>query len=93
MTIESFALSKKISAFFTKYHAAIFALFTCLLLGVATYLLYAIINSTNITPTDATSTITGFDQQTADKIKNLRDSKSGTAQLELPSSRQSPFSE
>jgi len=93
MTIELYAINKKINAFFARYHLVTFAFVASLLLAAAVYSLFTIIESTTATPTNTTSTITGFDQKTIDKIKSLRDSKNGTAQLELPLTRQSPFSE
>ncbi len=93
MTLEFYAINKKIIAFFSRYHMVTFILLSCLLLVVAVYLLFAVIESTNASPTNASSTITGFDQKTIDKIKDLRDSNSGTAQLQLPSPRSNPFSE
>ena len=92
MTIDFYAINKKVIAFFARYHMITFILLACTLLAVAIYLLFAIIESTTTAPKDANSTITGFDQKTIDKIKNLRDS-SNASELQLPSGRKNPFSE
>lgn len=93
MTLELYAINKKIIIFFSRYHLVTFILLACLMLAVAVFLLFGVIESTNTQSTNVSSTITGFDQKTIDKIKNLRDSNSGTAQLQLPSPRSNPFSE
>ena len=94
MTIELYVINKKLIAFFSRYHMVTFAFLACIFLAIVVYLLFMIIDSTTVAPTDASSTITGFDQQTVDKIKELRDSNSGSAEFHIPpGSRQSPFSE
>ncbi len=93
MTIDLYVINKKIIAFFSRFHLVTFVLIASLLFVVAITLLVAVVESATATPTNASSTISGFDQKTIDKIKSLRDSSGGNAQLQLPSPRSNPFSE
>ena len=93
MTIDLYVINKKIIAFFSRFHLVTFVLIASLLFVVAIALLVAVVESATTTPTNASSTISGFDQKTIDKIKSLRDSSGGNAQLQLPSPRSNPFSE
>lgn len=93
MTIDLYAINKKIIAFFSRYHLVTFVLFASALFIVAIVLLVTVVESGTTTPANVSSTIGGFDEKTIDKIKNLRDSNSGNAQLQLPSPRSNPFSE
>ena len=93
MTIDFYVINKKIIAFFSRFHLVTFVLVASLLFIVALILLVTVVESTTTTPTGVGSTISGFDQKTIDKIKNLRDSSGGNAELQLPSPRSNPFSE
>ena len=93
MTIDFYIINKKIVAFFSRFHMVTFALVASILFILAIVLLATVVESATATPTDVSSTISGFDEKTIDKINNLRDSSGGNAQLQLPSPRSNPFSE
>lgn len=92
MTPKVFMFTGKIRTFFGRHHPIVFIAVTGLLLAVALLALYGVLTSTDASTTTSSS-IGGFDEKTADKIKALRASDSGNATITLPSPRPNPFVE
>jgi len=93
MTQQLYTLISSIKRFFAMHHAVLFVSFVGIALSAALYFLYDVLNTSNVDASATQSTIQPFDKQTADKIKNLRDSNDTPAQLTFPSSRPDPFVE
>lgn len=82
-----------VSNFLAKHHSVLFACTISLLLAVSVYALYDVTTTATAPVADSGSTISDFDRETIDKIKNLHDSSDMSDSLVFPSPRSSPFSE
>ena len=76
------------SRFTHRYHVVIFTIFVLGGLSVATYMLY---NATTTTSSSTGNATMNFDQDTIDRIKQLRSAEEKVAPLTLPSGRTNPF--
>lgn len=82
-----------INSIFAKHHSTIFACALFLMLAIAVYALYDVTNTANAPVSNSDSTISDFDRETINKIKELSDSSTLSNTLEFPSPRSSPFTE
>lgn len=83
-----------VKKFVKHHHPVVFISVLCLLLALAIALLYMVLTITFSDEGTQDTTIKAFDQQTIDKIKELRvSSDSNAPSLELPSTRYNPFVE
>jgi ABC-type bacteriocin/lantibiotic exporter with double-glycine peptidase domain len=79
---------------FKRYHLVLFVVVVVLLLSVAILLLNGIVGKAsgdNATPTGGTTS--NFDQETIDRIKELKTSNQPSTPLDLSRGRYNPFSE
>lgn len=81
-------LIRSYSQFMHRYHVVIFTIVIIGGLSAATYFMY---KASTPGSTAGTNTVTGFDQPTIDRIKNLRSSSDSQEQLVLPPGRTNPF--
>lgn len=93
MTPQLYTLSKQFQRFLAKHHAVLFFSFIGLIIAAAIYLMYQVVQTTFSPLAVASSTISGFDQTTIDKIKNLHNSTNNNVTIQLPSPRPNPFTE
>lgn len=84
---------KQLTGIVSKHHSFIFIIVVCLALAAAIYSLYDVLALADANSATTTSTISGFDQDTINKIKNLHDSSDATETVEFPSPRYNPFVE
>ena len=92
MTLQFYALRKQAGQFLAKHHVVLFLSLIGLILAIAIYMMYQVVQTTFAPPVVTSSTIVGFDQKTIDQIKDLHDSSSDTT-IQLPSPRPNPFAE
>lgn len=94
MSPQLYTYVRSFNKFIGQHHAVIFISALCLTVGIAVLSLYQVLNiSSDSTNTASTSTIQGFDTETADKIKQLRISSETGDSLQFPSPRTTPFAE
>lgn len=91
-SIQISQIPRAISHFLHRYHVVVFA---CIVLGglsVATLMLYKTIATpdSNMSSAPASAADT-FDQDTIDKIKQLRSADEDETPLQLPTGRTNPF--
>lgn len=93
MTQQLYAALAAIRTFLGRHHPVLFISTLCLLLAIAVFSLYEVLTLTASDPIKATSTVSGFDEKTVQKIKGLHDSTDTDDSVNLPSSRPNPFVE
>lgn len=86
-------ITTPISRFFSKYHATIFFTTIILLLAGAIFILYMTLQGPADVDTSEEVISSSFDEQTADQIKQLRESNESSRSLTFPSPRSNPFVE
>ncbi len=87
------SLGEPFVKFFAKYHATVFFTVIALLLAGAIFSLYSSINDPKAPEQSVEMISAKFDQKTADKIKQLRNSSESSRDLVFPTPRNSPFVE
>jgi hypothetical protein len=92
MTPQLYRFVDSTRVFFGRHHPVIFFAALGLGLAAAVFALYQVLMIT-ATPPVATGTITGFDEKTVQKIKQLHDSSNTNTTITLPSPRPNPFVE
>lgn len=81
-------------AFIRRYHLVLFTVITVLLLSTGILLLSGIVGKASGADTPPqNSTSSSFDQETIDRIKNLKTSDQPSEPLDLSGRRINPFSE
>jgi hypothetical protein len=90
MTPQLYQLVGSARVFFGRHHPVIFFAILGLSLAAAVFTLYQVLPATS---SGVTSTITGFDEATVQKIKQLHDSGTTNTTITLPSPRPNPFVE
>jgi hypothetical protein len=94
MTPQLYPYIQGVRRFVAQHHSVLFIVLLCLLIGVAIYGLNDVLTaSTADTSETASSTISGFDQSTIDKIKKLHASGDTGDTLVFPAPRSNPFAE
>ncbi len=94
MNVSLSSILVPVTAFFSRYHATMFFTFISLLLSAAILNLYLTTQTTNPNSSVVGDTISAdFDQKTANKIKELRDSNESPQELVIPKPRGNPFVE
>lgn len=84
-------ITKAFSSFMYRYHILVFSLLVLGGLSAATYILYQSVVSSQAAET--TQSQTRFDNETIEKIKNLRDTSDASVPLQRPAGRSNPFQE
>ncbi|MFZ2544676.1 MAG: hypothetical protein WAW80_01740 [Candidatus Saccharimonadales bacterium] len=77
----------------SKYHALLFFAVIALSFAFAIYSLNDVLSLSNTTTEKVSSNISGFDQKTIDKIKNLHGSNDTADSVVFPTPRSNPFVE
>lgn len=94
MTPQLYLYINGFKKFISKHHPVIFITVISLALAACVGLLYWVLVLTNVDEATANSTITSFDKETIERIKNLNiSSNSAGATITLPSPRPNPFVE
>lgn len=94
MTPQFYLYINGFKKFVGRHHPVIFIASMGLALAACVGLLYWVLVLTSVDDSTTTSTITSFDQETIERIKNLNIStNSAGATLTLPSPRSNPFVE
>ena len=94
MTPQFYLYLDGLKKFVSRHHPVIFITSICLALAACVGLLYWVLVLTGVDESTTTSTITSFDEETIERIKNLNiSSNSAGATLTLPSPRPNPFVE
>lgn len=90
------SITRPVSAALAHYHATIYVVVTAVLLSAAIGMLYLLIDDKG-TPDDATLTEArisdSFDNATAERVNELRDSNEALKPIVFPSPRSNPFVE
>ncbi len=85
---------KQIKKTISKHHSFIFIIVACLGLAAVIYSLYDVMNMADTNSVSTTSSISGFDQATIEKIKTLHvSSDTSGSKVNLPCPRQAIFTE
>jgi|GEM_PF-6607803 len=94
MTPSVYMALSKVRLFLRRHHPVIFISVLGIVLALALLMLYGVLSATDISVTP-NNTISTFDTDTENKIKNLRasDSTGSGATITLPSNRTNPFVE
>ena len=87
------SITAPVTKFLEKYHATLFFTVIGLLLAGAILTLYVSIQTSETVVPSTEVISSNFDQETADKIKDLRDSNESSRDLVFPSPRSNPFVE
>ncbi len=94
MTPQLYLYIQNTRRFIGQYHSILFVALLCLLIGVAVFGLNDVLTASSADSSEAaSSTISGFDQATIDKIKKLHASDDAGDALVFPSPRANPFAE
>lgn len=94
MTPQFYLYIDNVKKFIGRHHPVIFITGVSLALAACVGLLYWVLVLTSVDESTTTSTITSFDKETIERIKNLNiSSNSADATLTLPPSRPNPFVE
>ena len=83
-------LTNGINHFLHRYHILIFTFFVLGGLSIATFMLYQVTSSAQST---TSTTPSGFDKTTIDRIGKLRSANDTPTPIELPAGRTNPFQE
>lgn len=89
--IDFSQISHAVSHFMHRYHIIIFTLIVVGSLSVATFVLYQVVNTSQLASDDQVST--GFDKKTMEKINTLSGSDDAQPTLVPPAGRTNPFKE
>mgnify|MGYP001580651317 CR=1 FL=1 len=94
MNIELGTVGKALQHFIGRHHAVLYVSVIGLLIAGAIFSLY-LVNVLATSAPDATPPLTStqFDEETIDRIKNLRLSDGEVSSVELPEERANPFVE
>lgn len=85
---------KALISFLRRFHLVIFIVATVLILSVAVALLYRLVDkASGVNSTGSGGTTTSFDQETIDRIKELKTSDEPSEPLNLSEGRIDPFNE
>lgn len=84
---------KSLQKVFAKHSSFVFILFLLAIVGASIFSLFQIYDSNLASIEPQPSTIADFDQETIDRIKELRDSSDAPKELEFPKSRSNPFTD
>lgn len=94
MTPQFYLFLDGFKKFIGRHHPVIFITSICLALAACVGLLYWVLVLTGVDESTTASTITSFDKETIERIKNLNIStNSAEATITLPSPRPNPFVE
>lgn len=94
MTPQFYLYVNSFKKFIGRHHPVIFITSMSIALSVCIGLLYWVLILSNADEVETTSTITSFDKETIERIKNLNtSSNSDDATIILPSPRPNPFVE
>jgi len=83
-------LTRSLARFLHRYHVLIFTIFVLGGLSVATFMLY---RATTAAQSPSSTTPSGFDKKTIDRISKLRSANDTPAPIDLPAGRTNPFQE